>query len=340
MEAHWPRSRYTADKSLEEKQTVKTKDIKTTVIASFYNFGDSAASFVESLEAVMSRTGSEWEAVLVDDGSRDDTFEQLKKAVHGRSFMRIIRMRAMFGEAASLEAGLRHSDGETVVFISGRVRVNMDRIPDFISALNQNDMVCAWRKPRRDSWLNRGISWVFNRMACRLSRVRLHDINSGFLVTRRSVLDHVSFYGDLVNFIPVLASQQGYRVSEMPVEQLPGSFRTSRYPKEYLQRLLDMITVFFLSRYSKKPIHFLGFVGTLFVISGLIIEMYLFIYRILRIGGIAGRPLLVLGALLLVIGIQMISIGLLGEMLIFTHAGDIEEYNIEAVINSEKDPRS
>ncbi|HHS14097.1 MAG TPA: glycosyltransferase [bacterium] len=313
---------------------------KITVIASFYNFGDSVVSFTESLEAVMTHMGFAWEAVLVDDGSRDDTFEQLKRAAQARPFMRVIRMRAMFGEAASLEAGLRHSSGETIIFISGRVRVNLDRLPDFINALKHDDMVCGWRKPRRDSWLNRAVSWMFNRMACRLSRIRLHDINSGLLVTTRSVLNHVSFYGDLVNFIPVLASQQGYRVSELPVEQLPGPFRTSRYPKEYLQRLLDMITVFFLSRYSKKPIHFLGFVGTLFVISGLGIEVYLFIYRILRIGGIAGRPLLVLGALLLVIGIQMISIGLLGEMLIFTHAGDIEEYNVEAVINSEKDPGS
>jgi hypothetical protein len=170
-------------------------------------------------------------------------------------------------------------------------------------------------------------------MARKISKIKIHDMNSGFFAARREVLEHISFYGDLHTFIPVLAAQQGYRVDEEKVEQLPGVFRKSKYLGEYFQRLLDILTVFFLSRYSKKPIHFLGLVGSIFVGIGFAIEMYLFIYRILGIGGIAGRPLLILGALMLVIGIQMISIGLLGEMIIFTHAGEIEEYNIEKTIN-------
>ena len=153
------------------------------------------------------------------------------------------------------------------------------------------------------------------------------------------MLDRIVFYGDLYNFIPVLTAQQGYKVGEATIAQMPGSFRTSRYPREYLRRLLDIVTVFFLTRYAKKPIHFLGFVGTLLMLAGGVIELYLFIYRILGMGPIAGRPLLILGALLLVIGIQMISIGLLGEMLIFTHAGDIEEYNIASVIDGSEGGR-
>jgi hypothetical protein len=135
-------------------------------------------------------------------------------------------------------------------------------------------------------------------------------------------------------FIPVLAARQGYKVAEEQIEQLPGTFRKSVHVAEYIQRLLDIITVIFLTKYSKKPLHFLGFFGMIFTVAGLAMNLYLFVYRILGFGAIAGRPLLLLGALLLVIGLQMISIGLIGEMIIYTHAREIKEYNIETVIGA------
>lgn len=308
-------------------------DIDTSVIVAIHNNEQDLATLYDSLTSSFNN-GDSYELVFVDDGSTDETFQKLKSLTDDDRRVRIIRMRSTFGESAALDAGLRHSTGHRIVYLSGRVRINPESIPDFLRKLDEgDDLIVGWRYPRRDALLNRWVSWIFNRLVSRLSKNRLHDINSGIIVTTRPVFSKISYYGDLYNFIPVLAAQQGYRVSEMKIEQLPGSFRKSRYPTEYLQRFLDILTVFFLSRYSKKPIHFLGFVGTIFIIAGLGIEIYLFIYRILEIGGIAGRPLLVLGALLLVIGIQMISIGLLGEMLIFTHAGDIEEYNIQEIIN-------
>jgi glycosyltransferase involved in cell wall biosynthesis len=318
-------------------ESVPEQSVEASVIVTVYNIAGSVQEVYESLKQMTGRVKASWELVFVDDGSTDDTFKVLKTLADADPRMRVVKMRSNFGEAAALEAGLKYSKGKRIVYMSGRVRVNPSDIPRFLEKLDSGyDLVVGWRSPRRDSWLNRRISSVFNRMASLISRVKLHDINSGVFVTYRSVLEKVEFYGNLYNFIPVLAGQQGYRVAEETIEQLKGTFRTSRYPREYIQRLLDIITVFFLSRYSKKPIHFLGFVGTIFVIAGLGIEIYLFIYRILGMGPIAGRPLLVLGALLLVIGIQVITIGLLGEMIIFTHAGDIEEYNIEEVVNDAK----
>ena len=310
---------------------------RISVNVSLYNLAESVEDLCKSFRKVMDSTGESYEIVFVDDGSSDDTYQKLAAIVDTDDRTCAIKMRSTFGEAAALDAGLRHSTGGRIVYISGRVRINSAEIPKFLDTLKNADFVVGWRHPRRDAVMNRLISWMFNWLANRLSRVRLHDINSGIVATYRSVFDKVSYYGDLYNFIPVLVSQQGYRVVEEKVEQMPGTFRKSKYPKEYLQRLLDIVTVFFLSRYSKKPIHFLGFFGMLFVIAGLGIELYLFIYRILLIGPIAGRPLLILGALLLVIGIQMISIGLLGEMIIFTHAGDIEEYNIEEILQGKGD---
>jgi len=312
----------------------KRQPLKTSLIVSLYNIADNIKPLYRMIIETAEEFKGSFEIVFVDDGSTDETYEVLVSIARADSRVRVIKMRSNFGEAAALEVGLQYSKGERIVYISGRVRVNPREIPRFLKKLESGyDLVVGWRTPRRDFILNRWVSAVFNRMACLISRVKLHDINSGIIVTYRSVLEKISFYGELYNFIPVFARQQGYMVTEEKIEQLKGSFRKSRYPKEYLQRLLDIIAVFFLARYSKKPIHFLGLLGVLFMIVGFGIEIYLFIYRILGIGPIAGRPLLVLGALLLVIGIQVITIGLLGEMIIFTHAGDIEEYNIQEIIN-------
>jgi len=145
-------------------------------------------------------------------------------------------------------------------------------------------------------------------------------------------LENIQVYGGLSQFVPVLAKKQGYKIAEEKIEQLSGKFRKSRFVSEYLQRSLDILTVLFLTKYSKKPIHFLGFLGGVFTAAGGIIELYLFFYRIFGYGPIAGRPLLLLGALLLVIGFQMVAMGLIGEMISFTHAGDIKEYNIEEIL--------
>lgn len=318
---------------MDERSSVKTALPQVSIIVAAYNIDESVSELADTLVTAMTGTGRNFEVLFVDDGSTDRTFEKLKEK-SADSRVRVIKMRSTFGEAAALEAGLKNAQGEEIAFLSGRVRVAPQGLPVLFDALDSgDDFIVGWRHPRRDGLLNRLISRMFNSLACRISKIRLHDINSGVFVTRRSVLSKVSFYGDLYNFLPVLAAQQGYKVKEVKIEQLRGMFRKSKYPKEYVQRMLDIITVFFLSRYSKKPIHFLGFLGTFLFLVGLIIELYLFIYRILLIGPIAGRPLLILGALLLVIGIQMISIGLLGEMVIFTHAGEIEEYNIEEIIN-------
>jgi len=313
---------------------VDNSSIKISILVSLYNFAENVQRLYDSLIQAVESYDCTFEIVCVDDGSQDDTLKQLLQLAKRDKRLRVIKMRDTFGESAALEAALRYSSGEKVVYLSGRVRVNPMTIPRMLQHLDDGyDLVMGWRYPRRDFLLNRAISWLFNRLASRLSKVRLHDINSGVFVAKRGVLERISIYGDLYNFIPVLASQQGYKITEIKVEQQSGAFRMSRYPNEYIQRFLDIITVFFLTRYSKKPIHLMGFFGALFFLAGFIIELYLGVYRLLFLGPIAGRPLLILGALLLVIGIQMITIGLLGEMIIFTHAGEIEEYNIEEVIN-------
>lgn len=286
-----------------------------------------------ALVQAMEEYGDRFEIIFVDDGSVDQTFDLLSKMAEADSRVRVIKMRSTFGEASSFDAALQMSRGKKIVYFTTRVQIDPHGILKLLTKLDNNyDLVVGWRYPRRDSRLNQIISRIFNMLALRGSDLDLHDINSGIIVTRREVLEHLPLYGDLNNFIPLLALRQGYRITEEKIEQLPGKFRQSRYVNAYLQRFLDIITVIFLKNYSKKPLHFLGFLGAIFAIIGGAINLYLFVYRILGFGGIAGRPLLLLGALLLVIGIQMISIGLVGEMVIFTHARDIKDYNIEKIL--------
>ena len=180
-----------------------------SLIVCLYNFAESVESLYDGVAKAMEGMGEFFELVFVDDGSTDATYERLEAIARKDGHVRVVRMRSTFGEAAALDAGLRYSKGQRIVYLSGRVRVNPAEIPKFLKALDDGmDLVVGWRFPRRDSCLNRGISWVFNRLTRRLSKVKLHDINSGVVATYRGVLEKISFYGDLYNFIPILAAQQ------------------------------------------------------------------------------------------------------------------------------------
>jgi len=286
------------------------------------------------LEAHFKDTGIAYEIIFVDDGSSDNTAGILAGLSGSSSNTRVVEMRSSFGESAAFDAGLKQSTGDKVVFTTSRVRIDPKGIPKLLRKLDRGyDLVVGWRRPRADSKFNQFVSRAFNYLVRWISHLSLHDINSGVVASRRKVLESVSFYGNLNIFLPILADRKGFRVTEEEIAQLPGSFRQSRYVSEYMQRLLDIVTVIFLTKYSKKPLHFLGLFGLVFTIFGLAMSFYLFVYRLFQFGPIAGRPLLLLGALSLVIGLQMIGIGLIGEMIIFTHASDIEEYSIEKIIS-------
>ena len=312
---------------------IKKPGVRVSVIVAFYNLESDVEEYFEKLKSTFDDLGKKYEIIFVDDNSEDATYPKLYKITQANENVKLIKMRSRFGEASAFEAGFKLSLGEQVIFYTARVRPNVENLPKLLAKLDEgNDLVVGWRYPRKDWILNKFISHVFNYITNKISNLKLNDINSGILVMNRAVVEDIQIYGGLNQFIPLLARKQGYKVTEEKIAQLPGTFRKSKSLSEYLQRILDILTVVFLTKYSKKPIHFLGFVGGVFTLVGGIIDIYLFFYRILGYGSIAGRPLLLLGALLLVIGIQMVAMGLIGEMIIFTHAGDIKEYNIEEIL--------
>jgi len=322
----------TSDQKNNEKLVSRVK-VQTSVIVTLYNLESDIADVYNSVLGALKKTDNHFEVIFVDDGSDDNSWNKLKDLSAKERRVKLIRLRNRFDESVSFDAGLKHAKGENILFFNTRVRINPAQISKLLKKLHQGyDLVMGWRYPRRDSSLNQIISRAFNWIVRKFSDITLHDINSGVLATRRGVLEDIPIYGNLNIFIPISAAQKGYRVTDEKIEQLPGSFRQSKYVSEYFRRLLDIVTVIFLTKYSKKPLHFLGFFGLIFAIAGGAMNIYLFMYRLFEFGPIAGRPLLLLGALLLVIGIQMISIGLIGEMIIFTHAKDIKEYSIEEIL--------
>ncbi len=316
-----------------EKMSSQPAGVKISVIVSIYNLEADIEHYFQTLQDTLEGLREPFEIIFIDDNSVDGTYRKLIQIAQQHPQVKLIKMRSHFGEASAFEAGFKMSVGECIVFYTTRVRPDARDLPALLAKLRAGyDLVVGWRSPRKDGMLNKIISSMFNFIMRKISGLKLNDINSGIIVVRRNVIENIQIYGGLNQFIPILAKKQGYRITEEKIAQLPGSFRKSKSLSEYLQRSLDILTVIFLTKYSKKPIHFLGFVGGVLVVVGGIIDLYLFFYRILGFGSIAGRPLLLLGALSLVIGIQMIAMGLIGEMIIFTHAGDIQEYNIEEVI--------
>ncbi len=315
-------------------QTVRPDgDAGASIIVTVKNQAEDLKEVYGALKSGLEAAAENYELIFVDDGSVDNTWSLLKEFADDDPRLRLIRMRTSFGESAAFDAGFKQARGEKIVFFTTRVRINAAQIASLLGRLDANhDLIMGWRHPRRDSALNQFVSRCFNTIIRWVSKKTFNDINSGVFAAKREVLTDIPLYGNLNIFLPILADRKGFKVGDEKIEQLHGTFRQSKYFTEYIQRLLDIITVFFLTNYSKKPLHFLGFIGGIFTLLGVGMNAYLFFYRIFQFGPIAGRPLLLLGALMLVIGIQMISIGLIGEMIIFTHAKDIKEYVIEEVL--------
>jgi dolichol-phosphate mannosyltransferase len=275
---------------------------------------------VEELHAQLGATldplSEDWEVVFVDDGSTDGTFSVLAGLHHHHANVRVVRLRRNRGKAAALDAGFAEAAGEVVVTIDGDLQDDPAEIPRLLAKLDEGfDLVCGWKANRRDPLRRRAPSRVFNGVAGRVSGVRLHDMNCGLKAMRSEVADELRLYGELHRFIPVLASDRGFRIAEVSVNHRPREHGRSRYGMErYLRGFLDLLTVTFMSRYRHRPLHLFGGAGLLLAGVGVCILTYL---TVLKLTGeaIGGRPLLTLGVLLVVVGIQLLSLGLISELI-------------------------
>ncbi len=274
----------------------------------------------EELAAALESRGEPWEVVFVDDGSRDGTHAALVRLHAGAPNVRVVRLRRNVGKAAALDAGFREIEGEVVVTIDGDLQDDPSEIPRLLAKLDEGyDLVTGWKAQRSDTFARRMLSRIFNTVTGRLSGVRLHDMNCGLKAFRVEVARELELYGELHRFIPVLAHDLGFRVTELSVNHRPREHGRSRYGMErYLRGFFDLLTVTFMSRYRHRPLHLFGGLGLVLGAIGTGILVYL---TVVKLTGepIGRRPLLLLGVLLVVVGIQFLSLGLLSELLTSQH---------------------
>jgi len=272
------------------------------------------------LESTLEPLGRPWEAVFVDDGSGDGTFGALTRLHAGHENVRVVRLRRNFGKAAALDAGFAEAGGDLIVTIDGDLQDDPAEIPRLLAKLDEGyDLVSGWKTKRRDPITRRVPSRLFNGVAGRVSGLRLHDMNCGLKAYRAEVVRGMRLYGELHRYIPILAHYRGYRVTEVPVNHRPREHGRSRYGVErYVRGFLDLLTVTFMGRYRHRPLHLFGGVGLLTSVVGVAILVYL---TALKLAGqaIGHRPLLTLGVLLVVVGIQFLSLGLLSELITSQH---------------------
>jgi glycosyltransferase involved in cell wall biosynthesis len=315
--------------SLEPSRAEPGADARfVSVVVPVVERADDVVELYRSFAAELERRGEEHEFVLVFDGGFTPPAE-LVALSQERSNLRLLRFARSFGETAALRLGIERTRGDVILTLPAYFQVTPEGVTLLLASLTEDtDLVVANRWPRIDSWLNRLQSVAFNRMIAGVTDRPFHDIACGVRVMRRGVAEGLPLYGDLHRFIPALALREGFRVTEVAVPQHPRNARTRLYgPGVYARRLLDIAAFFFLAKFTEKPLRFFGLVGSAFFAAGAITSLVLLVNR-LQGQGIANRPLLLLAVLLLALGVQLMGLGLVGEIIVHLRAPHRRAYRV------------
>lgn len=314
--------------------------MKVSVVIPLYNEEENVDELHRSLKPVMDATGIEYEILYVDDGSTDNTLNLLRKIQSGDSSLTILSLRRNFGQTAAFAAGFDYARGDIIVTMDGDLQNDPNDIPKLLELIKDNELVSGWRKKRKDPFLSRRLpSIIANWLISRVTGVNLHDYGCSLKAYRRDVVKNLKLYGEMHRFIPAVASWYGVKIAEVETTHHPRKRGKSKYGiSRTMKVVLDLITVKFLQSFSTKPLQFFGPIGLLSGILGFLISLYLTFEKFILGNDIAGRPLLLLGALLIIVGIQFIGMGLLGEMMVRVYHETQKKpiYVMRRVITSDK----
>jgi len=307
-----------ADRAVREAPVSRSRLI--SVVVPLLNEEATLAPLYEEVTQALDGAGLVWELVFVDDGSTDGSYRELVRLHAAYTNVRVVRLRRNFGKAAALAAGFEAAAGDIVVTMDADLQDDPAEIPALIAKLDEGfDLVAGWKRDRQDPLVRRVVSHVYNTATRWATGVRLHDMNCGLKAYRSEVLENVKLYGERHRFVPVLAHHLGFSVAEVPVNHRRRVNGKSRFGIErYLRSPFDLLTIVFMGRYRYRPLHLFGGVGFGLGSAGSVILLYLTAEKIGG-AGIGRRPLLLLGILLVVVGVQFLSLGLLGEMLTGQH---------------------
>lgn len=312
-----------------------THDIDVTAIVPVtqrrQDVAELAAEYISALDA----TGRSFEILFIIDGDKPAIFDLLQELATADKRVRLIKFARAFGEATAISAGFRLSKGQVIVTLPAYYQVEPASISTLVDALDGCDMAVAHRSPR----YHKSIFEVHRRRLFHwLIRVSsgesFSDLGCTARAFKREILEEIPLYGEQHNFLPILASKQGFRVKEVPIAQSSRDrFEGGYSTRSYLHRILDIFSIVFLVRFTKKPIRFFGMIGSITFVFGGLVVFTVVLQRLFFGVSLANRPVLLVGSLLTVLGLQIFALGLLGELIIFTHAREIKEYTIEEIVN-------
>lgn len=295
----------------------RTKRIELSVIIPAFNEAQNVRPMYDALTGVLSQHGLSYELIWIDDGSKDTTWQEVEALHKADKRARGVRFRRNFKKAAALMAGFREARGRLVLTMDADLQDEPGEIPRFLAAMEEKnlDLVVGWKHRRKDPWHKLLSSWVFNWLVRKVTGISLHDSDCNFRLMKKEVVDHLDLYGGLFRYIPSIAHANGFRVGEIKVVHNPRRFGKSKYGlKRLLTGPFDLLTIKFLLDYKRTPLHFFGFIGMGSAGLGALIALYLVLLKIVEGVALANRPLLLLAVLLIIIGVQFLSFGLLAEL--------------------------
>ena len=293
-----------------------------SVVVPLYNEEDNVQLLYEEIKGVLDTMAEQAEIVFVDDGSRDRTLAKLEAIQAGDDHVRVVSLRRNFGQTAAMTAGFDHARGGVIITMDGDLQNDPHDIPQLVGKLNEGyDVVTGWRHDRQDAFLSRRLpSQLANRLISWVTGVGLHDYGCTLKAFRREVIDNINLYGEMHRFIPAIASGMGISFTEVKVNHRARRFGTSKYGiSRTIRVVLDLITVKFMLSYATRPLHVFGTVGVVSSLLGVLIALVLTVQRQMYGVALANRPLLLLAVLLIFMGIQFITIGLLAELVVRTY---------------------
>ncbi len=308
-------------------------DVKISVVVPLFNEKESLRELHRQLSTALCTLEKPIEILFIDDGSSDGSFEVLKSLRASDLSVRAIQFRKNYGKAAALATGFKKARGNIIVTIDADLQDDPAEIPNLLKKLDEGyDLVSGWKKQRRDPFIKRISSKWFNRVTRLFTGLKIHDINCGLKAYRREVTESIHVYGQLHRFLPVLAQWEGFKVGEVVVQHRPRKFGKSKFgASRFFAGFFDLITVLFITRYTKRPLHLFGSAGLVSFLLGMAVSGYLSFEKIYLGKHLSNRPLLFLGVLLIIVGVQFVSIGLLGEMITASYKKQLD-YSIKQVL--------
>ncbi|MCH7679188.1 glycosyltransferase family 2 protein [candidate division KSB1 bacterium] len=307
--------------------------VKISVVVPLFNEEESLVELYEQLSKAVCSLEKPIEFLFVDDGSTDGSMQVLTELHKKDPQVRVVQFRRNYGKSAALGLGFKEARGELIVTLDADLQDEPHEIPKLVKKLEEGfDLVSGWKKIRNDPFIKKNTSKLFNFVTRKMTGLRIHDMNCGLKVYRREVTDTVNVYGQLHRFLPVLAQWQGFKVGEVVVKHSPRKYGKTKFgASRFIAGFLDLVTVLFITRYTKRPLHLFGLIGLSSFIVGVGISGYLAVERLFLGQYLSDRPLLFLGILAIVVGVQFVSIGLLGEMITESRK-DNTDYSIKKTL--------